>query len=54
MAASIAASDAASKFHKTTKMLWAIRDHGKIMLEVLLEAQGAKIEQKYVFPILNK
>ena len=35
-------------------MLWAISDHGKIMLEVLLEAQVAKIEQKFVFPIWNK
>ena len=53
-AASIAASDATSKFNKTTEMLWAISDHGKIMLEVLLEAQVAKIEQKFVFPIWNK
>ena len=32
------------------KMLWAIRDNGKMMLEVILEAWVEKIEQKYVFP----
>ena len=32
-------------------MLWAIRDNGKMMLEVILEAWVEKIEQKYIFLI---
>ena len=32
------------------KMVWASRDNGKMMLEVILEALVEKIEQKYAFP----
>ena len=31
------------------KMVWASRDNGEMMLEVILEAWVEKIEQKYVF-----
>ena len=31
-------------------MVWAIRNNGVMMLEVILEAWVEKIDQKYVFP----
>ena len=40
----------ASKLHCNKKIVWAIRDNDKMMLEVILEAWFEKIEQKYVFP----
>ena len=33
------------------KMLWASRDNGKMMLDVILKAWIEKNEQKYVFLI---
>ena len=32
------------------KMVWASRDNGKMMLEVILEALIEKINKKYAFP----
>ena len=45
-----AASIAASNLNRTTKMLRASIENGKMMLEVMLEAWGEKNKQKYVFP----